>query len=130
MTEDARVGDAPGGAVLDVLIAGAGISGLGAARHLREQCPDKRFLVLEAQAGFGGTWRTHRYPGIRSDSDLFTYGYRFKPWSGPPIATAEEILAYMGEMIDENGLAEFIRYRERIVAAHWSSSEQIGRAHV
>src|ERR1019366_5199038 len=65
----------------DVLIVGAGISGLGAAHHLREQRPEKSFVILEAQPGFGGTWRTHRYPGTRSDSDLYTYGYRFKPWT-------------------------------------------------
>ncbi|MGA7985379.1 MAG: NAD(P)/FAD-dependent oxidoreductase [Burkholderiales bacterium] len=105
----------------DVLIAGAGISGVGAAYHLAQQCPGRRFVALEAQDGFGGTWRTHRFPGIRSDSDLYTFGYRFKPWTGPPIATAAEILKYMGEVIDENGLARHIRYRHRIVSASWSS---------
>ena len=72
----------------DVLIVGAGISGIGGAYHLTQQCPGTSFLVLEAQATFGGTWITHRYPGIRSDSDLYTFGYRFKPWTGKPIATA------------------------------------------
>jgi cation diffusion facilitator CzcD-associated flavoprotein CzcO len=107
---------------VDVLIVGAGISGIGGAFHLREQCPDKRFVVLEEQAGFGGTWITHRYPGIRSDSDLYTFGYRFKPWTGAPIATAEEILRYMGEVIAENDLARHIRYRHRIIAARWSGT--------
>ena len=65
---------------LDVLIVGAGISGIGAACHLQQKCPDKRFALIEAQANFGGTWLTHTYPGVRSDSDLFTFGYRFKPW--------------------------------------------------
>ncbi|HTW36873.1 MAG TPA: NAD(P)-binding protein, partial [Rhizomicrobium sp.] len=83
----------------DVLIAGAGISGIGAAYHLREQCPDRSFVVLEALESFGGTWHMHRYPGIRSDSDLYTFGYRFKPWVGQPIATADEILKYLGEVI-------------------------------
>ena len=83
----------------DVLIVGAGISGIGAAYHLTKQCPWARFVVLDALESFGGTWRTHRFPGIRSDSDLYTYGYRFKPWTGPPLATAAEILAYMGEVI-------------------------------
>ena len=105
----------------DVLIAGAGISGVGAAYHLTQQCPGRRFVALDAQDGFGGTWRTHRFPGIRSDSDLYTFGYRFKPWTGPPIATAAEILKYMGEVIDENGLARHIRYRHRIVSSSWSS---------
>jgi hypothetical protein len=89
----------------DVLIVGAGISGVGGAYHLTKQCPGTSFVVLESQESFGGTWITHRYPGIRSDSDLYTFGYRFKPWTGKPIATAEEILAYMGEVIDENDLS-------------------------
>ncbi|GGJ36730.1 flavin-containing monooxygenase [Neoroseomonas lacus] len=107
---------------VDVLIVGAGISGVGGAYHLQEQCPGRSFLVLEAQDGFGGTWRTHRYPGIRSDSDLYTFGYRFKPWVGAPIATAEEIRKYMGEVIEENGLGRFIRYGHRIRSARWDSS--------
>ena len=73
----------------DVLIVGAGISGIGGAYHLTKQCPETSFVILESQDSFGGTWLTHRYPGIRSDSDLHTFGYRFKPWVGPPIATAE-----------------------------------------
>ena len=85
-------------AQLDVLIIGAGISGVGAACHLQQQCPGKRFALVEAQASFGGTWRTHSYPGTRSDSDLFTFGYRFKPWRGDPIATADQILKYMDEV--------------------------------
>lgn len=105
----------------DVLIVGAGISGVGAAYHLKDQCPDKSFVVLEALENFGGTWLTHRYPGIRSDSDLYTFGYRFKPWVGAPIATAEEILKYMGEVISENDLEKHIRYRHKIVDASWSS---------
>ena len=107
---------------VDVLIVGAGISGVGGAYHLQEQCPGRSFLVLEAQDGFGGTWRTHRYPGIRSDSDLYTFGYRFKPWVGAPIATAEEIRKYMGEVIEENGLGRFIRYGHRIRSARWDSA--------
>src|SRR5438045_5585421 len=89
----------------DVVIAGAGISGVGGAYHLTQQLPGTSFVVLESQESFGGTWLTHKYPGIRSDSDLFTFGYRFKPWTGAPIATAEEILSYMGEVIDENDLS-------------------------
>lgn len=108
----------------DVLIVGAGISGIGGAYHLGEQCPDKSYVVLESQADFGGTWRTHTYPGIRSDSDLFTFGYRFKPWSGAPIATAEEILNYMGEVIDDNDLAPHIRYNHQITAATWSTESK------
>jgi cation diffusion facilitator CzcD-associated flavoprotein CzcO len=109
---------------VDVLIVGAGISGIGAAWHLQQQHPDKRFLILEAQAGYGGTWRTHRYPGIRSDSDLFTFGYGFKPWMGKPIATAAEIQQYLGEVIEENRLAPHICYGHAVDTAEWSSTEQ------
>src|SRR5215218_6928026 len=105
----------------DVLIVGAGISGIGGAYHLAQQCPGTSFVVLESQDGFGGTWLTHRYPGIRSDSDLYTFGYRFKPWTSAPIATAAEILAYMGEVIDENDLGPYIRYGHTISSARWSS---------
>jgi cation diffusion facilitator CzcD-associated flavoprotein CzcO len=83
------------------------------------------FVILETQESFGGTWRTHRYPGIRSDSDLYTFGYRFKPWVGPPIASAEEILSYMGEVIEDNDLARHIRYGHRILRANWSSGENL-----
>ncbi len=110
---------------VDVLVVGAGISGVGAAWHLTHQCPDKSFLVLEALESFGGTWLMHRYPGIRSDSDLYTFGYRFKPWVGPPIATAAEILKYMGEVIEENGLGSRIRYRHRIDRASYSSAAKL-----
>ena len=107
----------------DVLIVGAGMSGVGAAYHLTQQRPGTSFVVLEALDSFGGTWWTHRYPGIRSDSDLYTFGYRFKPWTGAPIASAEEILKYMGEVIDENGLARHIRYEHMIASARWSSED-------
>ena len=109
---------------VDVLIVGAGISGVGAAYHLKTQSPGTTWCVLEAKDTFGGTWVTHRYPGIRSDSDLYTFGYRFKPWTGKPIATADEILQYMGEVIEENGLAEGIRYGHRILSANWSGAER------
>jgi cation diffusion facilitator CzcD-associated flavoprotein CzcO len=109
----------------DVLIVGAGISGIGSAYHLTTQLPGTSFVILETQENFGGTWLTHRYPGIRSDSDLHTFGYRFKPWVGPPIATAAEILSYMGEVIDDNDLARHIRYQHRILSANWSSDENL-----
>lgn len=105
----------------DVIIVGAGVSGIDAAYHLRQHCPDKRYVILEAQADFGGTWLTHKFPGIRSDSDLFTYGYAWKPWSGPPIATAEEIRKYLDEVLDEQDIRRHIRYRHRITRAEWSS---------
>ena len=109
---------------VDVLIVGAGISGIGAAYHLSHQRPGTSFVVLETQAGFGGTWRTHRYPGIRSDSDLYTFGYRFKPWTTAPIASAQEILTYLGEVIDENDLAPHIRCEHAISSATWSSEDR------
>ncbi len=109
----------------DVLIVGAGISGVGSAYHLTTQLPGTSFVVLESQETFGGTWVTHRYPGIRSDSDLYTFGYRFKPWTSAPIATAAEIRAYMGEVIAENGLEKHIRYRHRISSASWSSKTNL-----
>jgi len=113
----------------DVLIVGAGISGVGGAYHLKEQCPGTSFVVLDALEDFGGTWLTHRYPGIRSDSDLYTFGYRFKPWIGPPVATAEEIRKYMGEVIAENDLARHIRYRHQISSASWSSRDNLWTVH-
>ncbi len=107
----------------DVLIVGAGISGVGGAYHLTKQSPDTSFVVLEGLDSFGGTWWMHRYPGIRSDSDLHTFGYRFKPWTGDPIATAPEIIEYMGEVIEENDLAQYIRYNHRVNSAQWSSDD-------
>src|ERR1700732_5605038 len=109
----------------DVVIVGAGISGVGGAYHLTKQCPGTSFVVLEEQDSFGGTWTTHRYPGIRSDSDLYPFGYRFKPWTSAPIATAAEILSYMRDVIDENELGPHIRYRHAISTAHWSSSDNL-----
>ncbi|MBI5949482.1 MAG: NAD(P)/FAD-dependent oxidoreductase [Chloroflexi bacterium] len=109
----------------DVLIVGAGISGIGGAYHLTKQRPGTSFVVLEALDSFGGTWWMHRYPGIRSDSDLYTFGYRFKPWVGAPIASAEEIRKYMGEVIEENDLGRHIRYNHKITSAQWSSEENL-----
>ncbi len=110
---------------LDVLVIGAGMAGIGAAYHLSRQGAGMSFAVLEAQDSFGGTWTTHRYPGLRSDSDLYTYGYSFKPWTGAPIATAGEILKYMAAVIEENHLGRFIRYRHKVTAASWSSQENL-----
>ena len=109
----------------DVLIVGAGISGVGGAYHLATQCPDKTYVVLETQDTFGGTWWTHKYPGIRSDSDLHTFGYRFKPWTSAPIATSEEIRTYMNEVIEDNGLTDHIRYQHKITHASWSSKDNL-----
>ena len=108
----------------DVLIVGAGISGIDAAYHLQQHSPERSFALLETQDSFGGTWHTHKFPGIRSDSDLFTFGYEFKPWTGPPIATGEEILAYMGEVIDDHDLAKHIRYNHEVDKAVWSTEHK------
>lgn len=124
MAHAATVPQGQTGGHFDVIIAGAGISGIGAAYHLTHQCPGTRFLVLEALESYGGTWLMHTYPGIRSDSDLYTFGYRFKPWTGAPIAQASDILKYLGEVIDENDLARHIRYRHTIVDAAWSSADK------
>ncbi|MDL9935425.1 NAD(P)/FAD-dependent oxidoreductase [Gordonia sp. ABSL1-1] len=108
---------------VDVLIIGAGISGIGAARYLHTELPSKTFTIIEARDAAGGTWDLFRYPGIRSDSDLLTFGYEFKPWRDEQaIADADRILAYLHETIEENGLTEQIRYRQRVVSASWSSA--------
>src|SRR6202167_4339391 len=107
----------------DVVIVGAGISGIGTAYHLQHQNPGRSFVMLEAQESFGGTWNTHRYPGIRSDSDLYTFGYRFKPWTSAPIATAVEIQKYLSDVIAENDLARHIRYGHHIDSASWNSDD-------
>ncbi|MCR5976669.1 FAD-dependent oxidoreductase [Gordonia jinghuaiqii] len=109
---------------VDVLIIGAGISGIGAARYLRTEHPAKTFTIVEARAAAGGTWDLFRYPGIRSDSDLHTFGYEFKPWTDKQaIADAPRILDYLHETIEENGLTAHIRYQHQVVSAAWSSEE-------
>jgi cation diffusion facilitator CzcD-associated flavoprotein CzcO len=109
---------------LDVLVVGAGISGIGAARYLTTELPATSFAVLEARAASGGTWDLFRYPGIRSDSDLHTFGYEFKPWRDEQsIADAPRILAYLRETITENGLDAHIRYHHRVLAASWSTAD-------
>jgi monooxygenase len=109
---------------MDVLIIGAGISGIGAARYLKTELPAKTFAVLEARAASGGTWDLFRYPGIRSDSDLHTFGYEFKPWRDEQsIADAPRILAYLRETVTENDLDRHIRYHHRVRAVSWSSGD-------
>ena len=108
----------------DTLIVGAGISGVDAAYHLKQNFPDRSFVLVDTLESFGGTWLTHKYPGIRSDSDLFTFGYKWKPWMGAPIASAEEILKYMNEAIAENDLGRHIRYRHRVQSASWSGTDR------
>src|SRR5437764_13454381 len=95
----------------DVLIVGAGLSGVGAAYHLQEKCPGKRYVILEGRDTIGGTWDLFRYPGIRSDSDMHTLGYIFKPWrDAKSIADGPAILKYVKETAAENGIDRNIRY--------------------
>jgi monooxygenase len=109
---------------LDVLIAGAGLSGIGAACHLVRESPGRSYAVLEARAASGGTWDLFRYPGIRSDSDMFTLGYGFRPWRGAKsIADGGSILAYLRDTAAEFGVDEKIRYHHRVTAASWSSEQ-------
>ncbi|MGE3774024.1 MAG: flavin-containing monooxygenase [Gammaproteobacteria bacterium] len=108
----------------DVIIIGAGLSGIGAARQLQDQCPDRRFAILESREAIGGTWDLFRYPGIRSDSDMYTMGYDSKPWREPKaIADGPSILAYIREAAQERGLNRAIHFDRRLVAAQWSSAE-------
>ena len=109
---------------LDVIIVGAGLSGVGAAYRLQTECPDRRFAILEARDAIGGTWDLFRYPGIRSDSDMFTLGYPFFPWkAAKSIADGPSILAYIRETAATFGIDRHIRFRHRIVAARWSSAD-------
>ena len=108
----------------DVLIVGAGISGIGAACHLQKSCPARSYLILEGREALGGTWDLFRYPGIRSDSDMYTLGYDFKPWTHPKaIADAPHILDYLKETVAEHQLEPHIRYGHKVVSASWSTSE-------
>jgi monooxygenase len=106
----------------DVLIVGAGLSGIGAAYHLQRDCPKKTYAILEARAALGGTWDLFRYPGIRSDSDMYTLGYAFKPWrEAKAIADGPSILNYVRETAAENGIDRHIRYGFKVKRASWSS---------
>jgi monooxygenase len=109
---------------VDVLIVGAGLSGIGAACRLRTECPGKSFAILEAREAIGGTWDLFRYPGVRSDSDMFTLSYRFRPWTGrKSIADGPSIRRYIEETAREYRVTDRIRYRHRVVAAEWSSED-------
>ncbi|MGV1047531.1 MAG: flavin-containing monooxygenase [Solirubrobacterales bacterium] len=109
---------------LDVLIVGAGLSGVGAAHHLQRDAPGKRYAILEARADLGGTWDLFRYPGIRSDSDMHTLGYRFRPWTeAKSIADGPSILQYVRDTAREGGIDAKIRFNHKVVSASWSSEE-------
>src|SRR4051812_17684088 len=108
----------------DVLIVGAGVSGIGAACHLTRECPGKSYVVLERREQLGGTWDLFRYPGIRSDSDMFTFGYSFRPWNEPRmLADGPAIQRYVAETAAEYGVDQHIRYRMKVLKASWSSGD-------
>lgn len=109
---------------IDVLIVGAGISGIGAAYYLQRDQPGKSYVILEGREALGGTWDLFRYPGIRSDSDLYTFGYEFKPWLNPKsIASADSILDYLKETVSEYGIDKHIRFQHKVISAAWSSDD-------
>jgi cation diffusion facilitator CzcD-associated flavoprotein CzcO len=108
----------------DVLIVGAGLSGIGAGYHLQKNCPDRSYVILEGRDAIGGTWDLFRYPGIRSDSDMYTLGYAFKPWTeAKAIADGPSILNYVRETARENGIDQRIRFGHQVKRAAWSSDE-------
>jgi cation diffusion facilitator CzcD-associated flavoprotein CzcO len=108
----------------DVLIVGAGLSGIGAGCHLQAECPDKTYAILEARESIGGTWDLFRYPGIRSDSDMYTLGYSFRPWrEAKSIADGSSILKYVRDTATENGIEEKVRFHHRVLRAEWSSAD-------
>ena len=107
----------------DVIVVGAGISGIDAAVHLQRQCPTRSMAIVEARANIGGTWDLFRYPGIRSDSDMYTLGYSFKPWKqAKAIADGPSILEYLDEAVREEGILDKIRFGHRVTAAAWDSN--------
>ena len=114
--------------LLDVLIVGAGISGIGCAYHIQKKCPDLSYTIIEARGDLGGTWDLFKYPGIRSDSDLFTFGYEFKPWKEKKaIADGRSIKAYVEETAAENGIKERIRFLTHVVDIDWQSDKNYWR---
>ncbi|MEM7337079.1 MAG: NAD(P)/FAD-dependent oxidoreductase [Actinomycetota bacterium] len=109
---------------VDVLVVGAGISGIGAAYHLQTMCPDRSFAILEGRDSIGGTWDLFRYPGIRSDSDMHTLGFSFKPWTkAKSIADGPSIMEYLHETVAEHGIDQHIRFNHLVTAASWSTDD-------
>ncbi|MBJ8346575.1 NAD(P)/FAD-dependent oxidoreductase [Antrihabitans sp. YC2-6] len=109
---------------VDVLIVGAGLSGIGAAYHLQQKFPRKRYAILEARESIGGTWDLFRYPGIRSDSDMYTLGYRFRPWlADKAIADGSTILQYVKDTATDNGIDKHIRFGHKVVRTEWSTAD-------
>jgi len=107
----------------DVIIIGAGISGISAAHYMQTDCPDKNYVILEGRQNIGGTWDLFRYPGIRSDSDMYTFGFAFKPWRSPQaIAPRESIVQYLDEAVKEEGIDAYIQFEHKLLKAAWSSA--------
>ncbi len=112
------------GEYVDVVVVGAGISGIGAGYHLQTMCPGRSYAILEARDDIGGTWDLFRYPGVRSDSDMHTLGYRFKPWvASKAIADGPSIMAYLRETVAEFGIDRHIRFGHAVRRAEWSSED-------
>ncbi|MFM7525959.1 MAG: flavin-containing monooxygenase, partial [Actinomycetota bacterium] len=114
----------------DVVVVGAGISGIGAGVHLNDKSPDRSFVILEGREDIGGTWDLFKYPGIRSDSDMHTLGYEFKPWKAEKsIADGPSIMAYLRETVAEHDLKRHMRFGERVVRAEWSTEQATWTVH-
>ena len=110
---------------IDVVVVGAGLSGIGAAYHLKHSCPDRSFTILEGRDAIGGTWDLFKYPGIRSDSDMYTFGFPFHPWKNPKaIADGASILEYLDDTVDTYGLRKHIQFGKRVVASNWSTADR------
>src|SRR6188508_315134 len=115
----------------DVLIIGAGLSGVGAAWRLQERLPGKTYAILEARDAIGGTWDLFRYPGVRSDSDMYTLSYPFRPWREPEsLASGDKIRRYIEDTADEAGITRHIRFGARVVRADWSTADARWTVHI
>jgi len=115
----------------DIIVVGAGISGIAAAYNLQKSCPNKSFAILEGRSALGGTWDLFKYPGIRSDSDMHTLGFRFKPWiHKKSIADASSILEYLNETVDEYGIRDKIAFNQKVTAANWLSEKSLWELNV